>query len=48
MGTLNPNALAAWIFGASLGYCLGDAHGCAMGLAITSGLTFVVSLFTKD
>jgi hypothetical protein len=47
MGNLNPNALAAWIFGASLGYCIDDAHGLAIGLAITSGLTFLVSILSK-
>jgi hypothetical protein len=44
MNQLNPNAVAIWIFGASVGYCCGGDHGAALGLAITSGLSFILSV----
>lgn len=47
MNQLNPNAIGMWIFGGALGYALGDGHGCAIGIAIASGLSFLVSMFSR-
>jgi hypothetical protein len=34
-----------WICGTSTGFFFGGVHGAALGLAITSGITAVLSLF---
>lgn len=43
---MNPNAINVWVTGAAVGFAVhGDVRGAAVGLAISSGLTLVLSLF---
>ena len=44
MNTMNPNALNLWVLGTALGGSFGHAY---IGLAIASGLTFVLSIFQR-
>lgn len=37
---------ALWLCGTSLGYFFGGVHGASLGLAITTGITTVLSLIT--
>jgi hypothetical protein len=41
---MNYNALNFWVVGMSLGYAIGDLHGCAIGLAVTASLTFIINM----
>jgi len=44
---MNPIAINMWITGASFGYFFNGSHGAALGLAITSGLSFLMSFIQK-
>lgn len=44
---MNPTAIVFFIFGASLGFVIGDLQGAATGLAITSGLTLAAEILTR-
>jgi len=44
VNNLNPIAINLWLVGGSLGYTLGAGFGCALGLAITSSISFLMSL----
>ena len=44
MNNLNPEALVWLLFGGSIGYAINAGRGCAIGLAITSGICCLVSL----
>ncbi len=41
---MNPTAIVFYIFGASLGYVLGESAGALIGLAVTTGLTVVADV----
>lgn len=42
MNRLNPRAVGLWIFGACIGYLIGDTTGAVAGLAAAVGLTLIV------
>ena len=44
MDQLNPVAMNMWIFGTALGYAIGGGHGAAIGLAVTSGISYFMTL----
>lgn len=44
---MNPTAINLWVTSTAIGFCVNDAHGAALGLAISSGVSFVLSLFIK-
>ncbi len=44
MDQLNPVAVNMWIFGGALGYAIGNGHGAAIGLAVTTGISYLLSL----
>ncbi len=44
---MNPNAINLWVLGASFGAVVDGGHGAAIGLAISSGITFLISMFSK-
>jgi hypothetical protein len=44
---MNPNAIGLMICGASTGYVFGELHGAAIGLAITSGIMFLIGVVLK-
>jgi len=48
MDKLNPLAVVVILFAGSLGYAIKDGHGCAIGLAIASGLCVITEMFVKD
>jgi hypothetical protein len=37
-------AVAFWLFGASVGFIFDGAHGAAIGLAVTTGLSYLASI----
>ncbi len=47
MDQLNPVAINMWVFGGALGYAIGDGHGAAIGLAVTAGISFFLSLISR-
>jgi len=42
---MNPNTVNFYILGTSLGYAIDGTEGGAIGLAIASGIMFVLSWF---
>lgn len=42
MNRLNPRAIALWIFGAAIGYLIGDTTGAVAGLAVAVFVTMIV------
>jgi len=47
MDGFNPNALNLWVVGAAIGFAVEGMHGLAVGVAITAGITFLLSLLVK-
>jgi hypothetical protein len=40
---LNPSAVTFWIFTGSVGYAVNGAHGAAVGLAIGTGVSYLIT-----
>lgn len=41
---MNHRYIIIWLFCGSLGYAIAEAHGAAIGLTLSSALTFIFSL----
>lgn len=41
MNRMNPRAIGLWIFGACIGYLIGDTTGAVAGLAVAVGITLI-------
>lgn len=42
---MNPVAIILFLFGASVGFAMDNIHGASVGVAITTGMSLVVSFF---
>ncbi len=47
MSNFNPNAINLWITGSAIGYLADGSTGAVWGLAITSGLSLLLSLLGR-
>jgi hypothetical protein len=47
MNNMNPNAVNLWITGSAIGYLVDGGTGAVWGLAITSGLSLLISLLGR-